>query len=115
MAFNVVLYELPDGREPVAEFLDLLPNKLLAKMYREIDLLMEFGPTLRLPHSRYLKNGIFEIRAQAGNDIARSLYFFVAGSTIVLTNGFVKKTQKTPESEIELALKYRTDYLTRHK
>lgn len=114
MAFDVVFYELSDGKEPMAEFLDSLPTKLRAKMYREIDLLMEFGPLLRLPHSRYLKNGIFEIRAQAGNNIARSLYFFVTGQTIILTNGFIKTSQKTPDSEIELALKYRLDYMARH-
>ena len=43
------------------------------------------------------------------------LYFFVVDQQVVLTHGFVKKTQKTPPSEIIRAKKYREDYLARHK
>jgi phage-related protein len=57
-----------------------------------------------------VKDGIFELRTIQGNNITRILYFFVVGKQIVLTNGFIKKTQKTPKKEIELALKYRDDY-----
>ena len=60
-----------------------------------------------------MKDGIFEIRAKQGTDISRVLYFFVVGQKIILTNGFVKKTQKTPTEEIELAKKYRKDYQDR--
>ena len=45
----------------------------------------------------------FELRAKVGSDISRVLYFFVVGRTVVLTNGFIKKTQKTPSAEIEKA------------
>ena len=55
--------------------------------------------------------GIFELRAKFGSDISRVLYFFFAGRRVVLTNGFVKKTQKTPKAEIELAKQYRKDFL----
>ena len=55
----------------------------------------------------------YELRAVQGNNITRVLYFFVVGQKIILTNGFVKKTQKTPESEIDLAKKYRKDYESR--
>ena len=50
---------------------------------------------------------------QVGSDISRVFYFFVIGKRIVLTNGFIKKTQKTPKSEIELAKKYRNEFLNR--
>jgi phage-related protein len=60
-----------------------------------------------------LPNGIFELRAKVGSDISRVFYFFVIGKRIVLTNGFIKKTQKTPKSEIELAKKYRNEFLNR--
>ena len=53
----------------------------------------------------------FKIRAKFGSDISRVLYFFFAGRRVVLTNGFVKKTQKTPKAEIELAKQYRKDFL----
>ncbi len=49
----------------------------------------------------YMKeDGIFELRAQQGSDITRVLYFFQIGNKAYLTNGFTKKTQKTPPSEI---------------
>lgn len=46
-------------------------------------------------------------------DIARVLCFFMFGQKIIITNGFIKKTQKTPKREIKLAKKYRNDYLKR--
>ena len=57
------------------------------------------------PYSKHLEDGIFELRAQQGNNIARTLYFFRVGQRIVITNGFIKKTQKTPKKELELAKK----------
>ena len=45
------------------------------------------------------------------DNITRTLYFFYDGKQIILTNGFVKKTQKTPSAEIQRAKKYRAEYL----
>ena len=111
MRISVDFYELPDGREPARELLDSLDTKLKAKMFREIDLLVENEPELRMPHSRHIEDGIFELRAKQGSDISRVLYFFFIDNKAILTNGFIKKTDKTPRSEIELAKKYRQDYL----
>lgn len=58
--------------------------------------------------------GIFELRAKVGTDISRVLYFFYYEGRIVLTHGFIKKTQRTPAAEIEKAKKYRRDYIERH-
>lgn len=58
--------------------------------------------------------GIFELRAKVGTDISRVLYFFYYEGRIVLTHGFIKKTQRTPAGEIEKAKKYRIDYIERH-
>jgi phage-related protein len=68
----------------------------------------------RVPET-YLKhiestNGLYEIRVQQGSDIFRIFCFFDQGQLIVLTNGFQKKTQKTPKKEIELALKIKAEY-----
>ena len=76
MNIDVDFYELPDGNEPVREFLDSLDVKMRAKMYREIDLLVMNGPELREPHSKHLNDGIFELRAKQSNGISRVLYFF---------------------------------------
>ena len=82
-------------------------------MYREIDLLLTNGSELREPHSKHVEDGIFELRAKQGSDISRVLYFFFVGKKAILTNGFLKKTMKTPKREIELAKKYRQEYLNR--
>ena len=66
-----------------------------------LDLLEMNGPLLREPYSKPLENRIFELRIKQGSDITRVLYFFIIGKKAVLTNGFVKKSQKTPKTEKE--------------
>ena len=78
-----------------------------------LKVLQEQGNRLREPYSKHLDDGIFEIRGKVGTDISRVMYFFYYGGRIILTNGFVKKTQKTPPEEIALAQKYRADYFYR--
>lgn len=111
--FEVVFYELPNGKEPAKEFLEGLDLKMQAKMLRTIALLQENGTALREPYSKPLDDGIMELRAKVGSDISRVLYFFFVGRKIILTNGFIKKTQKTPPGEIEKAKAYRKDYMSR--
>ena len=84
-----------------------------AKVLSLIEILEEKGNQLRLPYSECLEDGIFELRCKFGSDITRTLYFFYEGANIILTNGFVKKTQKTPAQEIKLAKLRRDDYLSR--
>ena len=112
--YEVILYDTEDGRCPVQELLDSLESKLLAKTLRTIDLLEMNGPLLREPYSKLVENGIFELLTKQGSDITRILYFFVMGKKAILTNGFVKKSQKTPRAEIELAKKYKADYERRY-
>ena len=64
---------------------------------------------MREPFSKPLGDGIFEVRAKQGSDISRVLYFFVVGKRVILTNGFIKKTAKTPPREIERAKRYRAE------
>ncbi|MDD6640703.1 MAG: type II toxin-antitoxin system RelE/ParE family toxin [Erysipelotrichaceae bacterium] len=86
-----------------------------AKVLRTIDLLENNGPLLRELYSKSLGDGIFELRIKQGNDITRVLYFFFIGNKAILTNGFIKKTQKTPKNVIETAKKYRKDYQRRNQ
>ena len=111
--FSVDFYETSAGTCPAKEFIESQGVKMRAKIYWTLNLLEEHGQSLRMPYSESLGEGIFQIRAQVGNDITRVLYLFVVDREIILTNGFVKKTQETPPSEIELAKKYRADYLSR--
>ena len=111
--YDVDFFRKENGACPVREFLASLDRKMRAKLLMEIDLLEQNGPQLREPYSKHLDDGIFEIRAKQGTDITRVLYFFFVGKKIVLTNGFTKKTQKTPQAEILTAKKYRAEYLER--
>lgn len=111
--FDVIFYEGENGEKPVEIFLDSLDNKMRAKLLGLLGLLSEKGNSLREPYSKHLQDGIFEIRCKFGNDITRVLYFFYYNQRIILTNGFVKKTQKTPKNEIDLAIKRRKSYIER--
>ena len=111
--FKVIFYRKDDGTEPAKEFLQGLEVKMRAKMARTIKLLENNGPALREPVSKSLGDGIFELRAKFSSDITRVLYFFFVDKCAVLTNGFVKKTQKTPIGEIDLAKRYRDDFMQR--
>lgn len=113
--YEIIFYDTSDGKCPIREFLDSLEPKLLAKTLRTIDLLETNGPLLREPYSKPLEDGIFELRTKHGSDITRVLYFFIIGKKAVLTNGFIKKSQKTPISEKELAKKYKADYERRYQ
>lgn len=113
--FKVVYYEKPDGILPVEEFILSQSLRMQAKIFRMLELLELKGNDLREPYSSHLGDGIFEVRAKSGSDITRVLYFFVADRKVILTNGFVKKTRRTPKREIALARKYRSDYLARYK
>lgn len=113
--FEVEFYEKSDGTRPAEEFILSQDMKMQAKLFRLLELLELKGNELREPYSKALTDGIFEIRAIQGNNITRVLYFFVVGKKIILTNGFVKKTQKTPDNEIDLAQSYRADYKRREE
>jgi len=111
--FEVKFYEKENGDQPAKEFLLGLDIKMRAKMLNTIAILADNGYELREPYSKHLSEGIFELRAKVGTDITRVLYFFYVDKHIILTNGFIKKKQKTPPSEIDKAKKYRADYLQR--
>ena len=111
--FEVEFYETAGGDQPARDFLLMLDRKMRAKMADMISLLQDNGYELREPYSKHLSEGIFELRAKVGSDNTRVLYFFYVDRHIILTNGFVKKTQKTPKKEIERAKSYRADFLSR--
>lgn len=111
--YDVYFYRGEDGSCSVKDFIYSLDPKMRAKVMGGVALLKQNGPRLREPYSKSLGAGLFELRTKQGSDITRVLYFFFDGKQIVMTNGFVKKTQKTPPAEIETAKKYRSDYLSR--
>ena len=110
----VEFYEKDDGEIPVRDFLRSLDKKMRAKAIKEIEILQEMGTALREPYSKPIQDGIFELRIKFSGDIARVFYFFIIGNKIVLTNGFIKKTQKTPKQEVGKAQTYKADYERRN-
>jgi len=113
MGYEVEYYELENGTRPAEEFILNQDVKMRAKLLTMLEFLEEKGPELREPYSKSLGDGIFELRAKQASDITRVLYFFVVGKKVILTNGFVKKTSKTPPAEIERSKRYRADYQRR--
>lgn len=111
---NVIFYEKADGTVPVAAFIASLDGGMRAKVTRSLKILQARGYTLRAPYSKELTDGIMELRITFGENITRILYFFVVGNTAVVTNGFIKKSQKTPPEEIQRAKAYRADYQRRN-
>jgi phage-related protein len=110
MEWEVDYYETENGEKPAREFVQSLPLKLEAKAYKEIALLEQFGTQLTMPYCRYMQYGIYELRIQQANNKARVFYFFIVGQKIILTNGFIKKTKKTPPGELDKAVEYKADY-----
>lgn len=113
MKYDVIFYETEIGEKPVEKFLLSLDSKMRAKMIQMMEILEEKGTALREPYTKSLGNGIFELRCKQASNISRALFFFYVGGKIIITNGFTKKTTKTPPKEICLALERRTDYIRR--
>jgi len=64
----------------------------------------EYGPNLGMPHTRALGNGLFEIRAKAEEGIGRAFFCIMVGRKLVILPSFIKKTDKTPKRELDIAL-----------
>lgn len=96
-------FELEYYHPRVLADIESWPVDLLADYARLVGLLMKHGPDLRLPHSRALGDGLFELRARGLAGIGRAFYCFVAGRRVVVVHAFVKKTQQTPDRELRIA------------
>ena len=110
----VNFYRLPNGKSPVEDFLDSLTGKQAQKVLWVLQLIEELDV---IPHQYFKKlvdcEGIWEVRVQFGNNDFRLLGFFDGGTMLFLTNGFSKKTQKTPLQEIAFAVRRREEYMAR--
>lgn len=96
-------FELEYYHPRVLAGIESWPVDLLADYARLAALLMWHGLDLRLPHSRALGDGLFELRARGRVGIGRTFYCFVVGRRVVVVHAFVKKTQQTPDRELRIA------------
>jgi phage-related protein len=93
------------------DFLHAQPQKVQDKIFKVIEAI----ETLERIPSTYLKaitgtKGLYEARIKLGSDIWRVFCFFDEGRLVILLNGFVKKSQKTPKGEIDLAVRLMAEY-----
>ena len=110
---EIIVYQSVNNRIPFDDFLCSLNNKKVeGKILESLSLIKEDKSLLKEPLSKYLEDGIFEIRIRFSNLNIRILYFYFENS-LVITNGFLKKTNKTPRKEIDKAKRYRQDYIDR--
>lgn len=114
MSKTVIFYKTADGKCPTQYFLDSLSGKVAQKIAWVLSLLEDLDV---VPSSYFKKlvgtEEIWECRIQFGSNAYRIFCFFADNSVVVLTHGFIKKSQKTPKSEIEKAEAYRRDFLKR--
>jgi phage-related protein len=96
-----IIYYSEKVREEIAE----LPIDILVDYRRLIDLLRLHGANLRLPHSRAMGGGLFELRPHGREGIGRVFYCTQVGQRIVILHSFIKKTPETPQRELEIAQK----------
>jgi len=113
---EVNFYKNRAGKSPIIDFLDSLSGKQAQK----ITWVLEIIEDSHIVPKQYFKklvntDDIWEVRVSSASNTFRLLGFFDGNDLIVLTNGFVKKTQKTPKKEIKLAETRKKDYLERKR
>jgi phage-related protein len=115
---KVLFYETEAGETPVETFIQSLSVKHGARVYWEIELLKEHGRNLKEPCAKQIQGeryqGIRELRIQFAGNISRLLYYMPAGRIAVLLHGFVKKSKKTPQKELETARARMADFQRRY-
>jgi phage-related protein len=99
---TVVFFRAEKGREPVREWLLDLSKEDRVRIGEDIRV-VEFGWPIGMPVCRALGAGLYEVRTNLTDRIARVL-FGIVGSEMVLLHGFIKKTRAAPKEDIDLAL-----------
>jgi phage-related protein len=113
MEYEIEFVELVNDERPFERFVLDLSLKDRAKIFETINYFLELknnGLPIKEKLSKHLENGIFELRSYLSDKIARTLYFYQKGAKIIITHGFIKKTQKMPRKEIEKAKALREVY-----
>ena len=106
---RVVFFKLDTGNEPVRDWLKRLAKEDCKAIGADV-LSVQYAWPVGKPLVDNLGDGIWEVRSRLDNRIARTL-FAVIDQEIVLLHGFIKKQQKTPQDELELAKKRKNQYL----
>jgi phage-related protein len=113
--WSVESYQERSGRVPVDDALQVLSPTDHARVLRVIRLLMVHGPGLKMPHSQFLQGKLRELRMDGRPNSYRIIYAAVPGRIFLLLHLFAKKSQATPQREIETASRRLSDYEQRTK
>ncbi len=89
----------------VEQSVDKLEKSIKFKMLAIFNMMLEHGPDLGMPFTKAMGKGLFEARAKGQAGIARGFFCIVSNTTIMILHVFVKKTEKTPKKELDLAIK----------
>jgi len=113
--WEIDFYQDSQGNIPVQDFICQQPAKVETKIYRHIDLLQDFGLSLGQPYIEKLTGSdVWELRIRHSSNYYRILYFAYSGRKFVLLHAFLKKTDRTPKSELEIAQGRILDYRARY-
>ena len=96
------------------DFIQSLTDAEARKVFYVIDML-KTQERVNAKFVKYLREEIFELRAEQGGNIFRVFFIFDKGNVVMLFNGFQKKTQKTPEKEINKAIQLKKEYYAEKK
>ncbi len=81
-----------------------LPDGLLARYLKLTDMMLVHGSNLGLPHTKSLSSGLFELRLKSKEGIGRVFYCTKVGKNIIMLHLLIKKSQKIPKNEMDIAL-----------
>lgn len=112
-SWELMFYETAEGNRPAEAWLREQGPKVQARFARIFDLLEEHGTGVREPYVAHLRGKIWEVRVEQARVQRHLLYFPAPERMFVMVHGFVKKTQKAPPKEIEIAERRMRDYMTR--
>ena len=98
--FNIFYYN-----QSVKDDVEDFPPGIKKRYFNLTDRMIEHGPNLGEPHTKALGDGLFEIRAKGGEGIGRAFYCTVISRKIVVLHAFIKKSQKTPKNDLDIAKK----------
>lgn len=103
-------YQLPSGREPVRDWLKALAGderKIIGEDIKDV----EFSWPIGMPLCRALGKGLWEVRSELRTGRIARVLFCIHDSRMVLLHAFIKKTQKTPDAELELAIRRKKEII----
>lgn len=111
--WKVIVYKNSQGNAPVNEFILTLGLKAQTKVYNTINMLRDYGVSLRSEHMKKLTGTeLWELRI-LGSDSIRIIYVAITGKTFLLLHAFKKKKQEIPQKEIKTVLERLADFKSR--